>query len=111
MLSAQVKMWPTPTVPNGGRSVAHVTDWVSERTAYHNGKKVQVDLNAAVKMWPTPTAMTNTGGAAMCKWGGAGARKRLKEIVSPTEMNGALNPAWVSWLMGFPPDWTEIGGE
>jgi hypothetical protein len=49
-------LWPTPTLPNGGRSVAHVTDWRSDRTAYHNGKKVQVDLAQAVKMWPTPRA-------------------------------------------------------
>ena len=58
MLSAQVKdaLWPTPTTPNGGRSVKHVEDWRSDRTAYHKGRKVQVDLNAAVKMWPTPTA-------------------------------------------------------
>jgi hypothetical protein len=41
-------------LPNGGRSVKHVTDWRSDRTAYHNGKKVQVDLRAAVNMWPTP---------------------------------------------------------
>ena len=47
-------LWPTPTLPNGGRSVKHVTDWRSDRTAYHNGKKVQVDLRAAVNMWPTP---------------------------------------------------------
>ena len=51
-----VALWPTPTTPNGGRSVAHVEDWRSDMTAYHNGKKVQVDLNAAVKMWPTPRA-------------------------------------------------------
>jgi len=48
-------MWPTPNVPNGGRSVAHVTDWRG-RTAYHNGKKVQVGLESAVRMWPTPKA-------------------------------------------------------
>jgi hypothetical protein len=49
-------LWPTPMVPNGGRSVAHVNDWRG-RTAYHNGKKVQVDLRQAVKLWPTPTVM------------------------------------------------------
>ena len=58
-LADQVKdrrMWPTPMRPNGGRSVKHVTDWASDRTAYHNGKKVQVDLKAAVgggKLNPT----------------------------------------------------------
>lgn len=47
--------WPTPNLPNGGRSCAHVTDWRG-RTAYHNGKKVQVGLEHAVKFWPTPKA-------------------------------------------------------
>lgn len=52
-------LWPTPNVPNGGRSVAHVTDWRG-RSAYHNGKKVQVGLEAAVK-WQTPTAQDANG--------------------------------------------------
>lgn len=62
MLSGQVKLWPTPTTPNGGRSVSHVEDWRSDRTAYHNGRKVHVDLNAAVKMWPTPVSSEATHG-------------------------------------------------
>ena len=33
-----------------------MTDWRSAKTAYHNGRKVQVDLAAAVKFWPTPMA-------------------------------------------------------
>jgi hypothetical protein len=131
-------LWPTPNVPNGGRSVAHVTDWRGA-TAYHNGKKVQVGLESAVKMWPTPravewkaneyqqkdgrrwptltgavrmwptpTVMTNTGGAAMCKWGGSGARAKLRTMVTSEELNGALNPAWVEWLMGYPLEWTAL---
>jgi hypothetical protein len=48
-------LWPTPNVPNGGRSCKHVTDWRG-KTAYHNGKKVQVGLEHAAKMWPTPCA-------------------------------------------------------
>jgi site-specific DNA-cytosine methylase len=51
---------------------------------------------------PTPTAMTATGGAAMCKWGGSGARKKLALLFTPEEINGALNPDWVEWLMGYP---------
>jgi hypothetical protein len=62
-LATAVRMWPTPTCPNGGRSVAHVTDWRSERTAYTaKGKKVQVDLAQAVKRWPTPTSTLGTNG-------------------------------------------------
>jgi len=41
-------------LPNGGRSVAHVDEWRG-RSAYHKGKKVQVDLNQAIRLWPTPT--------------------------------------------------------
>lgn len=54
-LQMAAMMWPTPNCPNGGRSVKHVTDWRG-KSAYHNGKKVQVGLEAAVKMWPTPKA-------------------------------------------------------
>lgn len=57
-------LWPTPNVPNGGRSCAHVTDWrgADGRTAYHNGKKVQVGLEHAAKHWQTPTASLGTKG-------------------------------------------------
>jgi len=53
--------WPTPNCPNGGRSVAHVTDWRG-RTAYHKGKKVQFGLESAVRIWPTPTSTLGTNG-------------------------------------------------
>lgn len=48
--------YPTPNVPNGGRSTAHAE--MKEGTAYHNGKKVQVGLESIAKMasWRTPTA-------------------------------------------------------
>ena len=56
--------------------------------------------------WPTPTAVTATGGAALCKWGGTGARAKLRKMVTPKELNGPLNPEWVSWLMGWPRGWS-----
>ena len=58
--------------------------------------------------WPTPTAMTATGGAALCKWGGSGARAKLRKMVSSKELNGPLNPEWVSWLMGWPLGWSSL---
>ena len=47
--------WPTPNVPNGGRSIAHAE--MRGSTAYHKGKKVQVGLEAVAQMagWATPT--------------------------------------------------------
>ena len=94
-LPTAAKMWPTPTgqdASNNGGPSQH------ERNS--------LPLNAAV-MWPTPTVVTDTGGAALCKWGGSGARKKLKKMVSPKELNGALNPTWVCWLMGYPLDWLD----
>ncbi len=127
-------LWPTPTLPNGGRSVAHVTDWRSLRTAYHNGKKVQVDLAQAVKRWPTPRAndaekrgdfdATNprNGLPAAVKMFPtptardfrSPGRSRLERTGSksgdclPQVIGGQLNPTWVEWLMGFPAEWTAL---
>jgi hypothetical protein len=45
-------LWPTPTLPNGGRALPEGTT----RTGISpDGKKRQVDLSQAVKRWPTPT--------------------------------------------------------
>ena len=103
-------LWPTPMVPNGGRSVAHVTDWRSDRTAYHNGKKVQVDLNAAVKMWPTPTRRDYKGGRKpeTLKASGRGETNSLNDALTVNGQHGQLNPTWVEWLMGFPLGWTDL---
>jgi DNA (cytosine-5)-methyltransferase 1 len=95
-LQMAAMMWPTPNVPNGGRSVAHVTDWRG-KSAYHNGKKVQVGLESAVRMWATPTA--STGGPEPA---GTTGRKLV------TQVGGQLNPTWVEWLMGWPLGWTDL---
>jgi len=143
-------LWPTPTLPNGGRSIAHADEWRGN-TPYHKGKKIQVDLSQVVKgMWPTPTttdakrgvgtirphdtgiplpqrvaqtvAMWHTPTCHMAREGGYPAEFTRKTPTmtaeaytalgmtasgSPdqTERPGALNPAFVSWLMGFPPEW------
>ena len=113
-LRNQVQMWPTPVVPNGGRSVASVTDWRSPRTAYKNGKKVQVDLNAAVRMWPTPRANGATG---QCKHGDGGPDLQSAvmggaPVGAPTQTGktkGAqLSAAWVTRLMGLPDGWLDL---
>jgi len=51
-----VSTWPTPTLPNEGRSIAHADEWRGN-TPYCKGKKIQVDLaQVARAMWPTPCA-------------------------------------------------------
>lgn len=48
--------WPTPNVPNGGRVIPQNVKLMPGKAAYHDGRKVQVDLKAAVTRWPTPIA-------------------------------------------------------
>lgn len=45
---------------------------------------------------------------ALCKWGGSGARAKLRTMVTPQELNGPLNPAWVERMMGWPDGWTDL---
>ena len=129
-------LWPTPTCPNGGRSVAHVTDWRSERTAYTaDGKKVQVDLAQAVKHWPTPTVCGNYNRKGASATSGDGLATAVQmwrtpsaSVVEPKstvvkltgrkpsdpqvgladQVGGSLNPTWVEWLMGWPLGWTDL---
>ena len=84
---------------------AHKPEYVAAKKAQGHGMR---NLNDEVVLWPTPTAITNSGGAALCKWGGSGSRAKLAAMVTPAELNGSLNPTWVEWLQGFPPNWTEV---
>ena len=60
--------WPTPNVPNGGRSIPPGSEIKGRMTptAYRDGKKYQVDLNQAVKkgLWPTPLSQEAKHAAA-----------------------------------------------
>lgn len=50
-------VWPTPNVPNGGRTITGEIEWKGPTTAYRpDGQKVQVDLRSAVQHWLTPKA-------------------------------------------------------
>lgn len=67
----------------------------------------------AAAMYQTPTT-----GAGLC--GGTGNYQQLKALEASGQISeeerrsmaagngGQLNPAWVEWLMGFPPGWTEL---
>jgi hypothetical protein len=92
--------WPTPTATlaaHGGR--------ITPSKGREGGTLIEA---ISARRWPTPTAVTNSGGTAMCKWGGSGSREKLRGMVTPEELNGQLNPEWVEWLMGWPIGWTEL---
>ena len=95
-MMAKTGLWPTPNVPNGGR-----TTWYAEKVGnsyYHDGKKVQLVLEQAARMWPTPR-VSDHGNPGVHGQGGQDLR---------TEVGGQLNPTWVEALMGLPQGWTDI---
>lgn len=97
-LSAQVILWPTPTVcGNYNRKGASKTSGDG--------------LATAVRMWRTPNASDAS------KWSKQtleerlekGQQIRLNTQVSPDgSQAGLLNPNWVEWLMAWPIGWTDL---
>lgn len=90
-------LWPTPQAMDGNKGN-------KPPRPHDTGKSLP---QRVAELWPTPTAITDTGGAALCKWGGTRSREKLRAAVGNTVLNGALNPAWVCWLMGFPAAWED----
>lgn len=95
-------LWPTPN------ALPASNDLNLQCSGDGRTKPNKLGWAVAVAKWPTPTAVNSSGGAALCKWGGSGSREMLKKIVTPEELNGALNPTWVEWLMGWPLGWTDL---
>jgi hypothetical protein len=80
-------LWPTPNVPNGGRSVSHAEQ--QGGSFYHKGKKVQFGLEAAVRKWPTPTAGDAIGsGSRNTEWSKAHSGLSLTDAVRGDQGTG-----------------------
>ena len=94
-------LWPTPQARD--HFPAHKPEYIEAKRKQGHG---MFNLNDRVsELWPTPTAITDTGGAALCKWGGTRSREKLRQAVTSAELNGALNPDFPCWLMGYPAEW------
>jgi hypothetical protein len=105
-LNVAVKRWPTPRVS--------MTNGVSKEEVLEGDPKCRLEV--AVKRWPTPTAQDSTGGGNR-----NGPNSKAHAGISLTDaaltgdsstprsaVSGSLNPTWVEWLMGFPPEWTVL---
>ncbi len=107
-----ITSWPTPTA--SGFEARDPAKLLARRARLkaekRNGNGFGLTLGQQVCLllaWPTPTAVTDTGGTALCKWGGTRSRERLREAVGDTVLNGALNPEFPLWLMGYPSEWND----
>jgi hypothetical protein len=99
-LETAVKIWPTPT-----RSDYKGSGPTNIRKDGKDRKKDRLDY--AVEEWyPTPTVPGKHQVGTLGEWGGSGNKFRTPENMSVK--TGALNPAWVEWLMGFPDGWTDL---
>lgn len=108
--------WPTPNTPNGGRSPKggmSMTGMTEDRI------KRQVDLQHVARetaAWATPKSTDATAGpdfAMQTRHPSAGLSLPTQAAFGPTPSGesaqtgkrGALNPAFVCWLMGYPTAW------
>lgn len=89
-LNRDAALWKTPDVPNGGRTMSAVD--VAANGATDKGKR-QVGLENQVCHSFPQAQPTPTHGA--------------ESLPSAPTSRRRLNPAFVDWLMGLPPGWTD----
>jgi len=93
-------VWPTArasdhksgksSVTHNSRPLTEVATWATVRCQDSHGSGYQIDPRSGRQVL-TLTGQTRNGSPA------------------PTEKQGALNPEFVCWLMGFPAEWTASG--
>jgi hypothetical protein len=89
-------------------------------TAYRLPPLVPLTGGTESGLLPTPTETANMLAPSMQKWPAhrnifptpdANCWKGGSENQRKGQLNGSLNPQWVSWLMGFPVDWCDLPDE
>lgn len=99
--------WPTPAamVANLNEAIQSVAARRERIKAQKkNGNGFGLQLTTAVKMWPTPGANEDAAGTPNGKM----QRMLGNHPDVRSTGSGSLNPLWVEWLMGFPPEWTVL---
>lgn len=102
-------LWPTPGATEGG-PIPPDTNYRQNQRSYNSrtGKHVQITLRRAVQMYPTPTRRN----APDCPCERRRDTPQLECVVNmEASTNGKkLSPEFVELLMGYPKEWTVLGG-
>ena len=86
------EIWPTPTSRDWKDGTAEAC-----RNVPANGL-----LGREVHLWGTPNSHPRTFTPRQQT------RPNDEKYQLANQVGGSLNPAWVEWLMGFPPGWTDL---
>ena len=110
-------LWERTTLPrltsgtgSGSWATPQARDWKGPSGRSMKGE--ENDLPNQVKKWPTPTTRDYKGVPPDGYFRGGELQTdtvdRAVHAVSDGNNNGALNPTWVEWLMGWPIGWTSM---
>ena len=106
-------LWLTPNCmdalpPRSPEALKKQYDANRKGRTTHSTLREQVVYPPPAQMWQTPTSSEHKfrlkGNTQASKCLEAQARRGELQLGA----SGALNPAWVEWLMGFPAEWTEL---
>lgn len=108
-------LWPTPTASLADKGVRS-TEGAIREAARNQGPDLAAVTQAAVALYPTPRASANENRTTKIPPSQLDGRHGLylssvaigmepAGSSATTENSGALNPAFVCWLMGFLPGW------
>ena len=111
-------LWPTPTARD--HFPAHTPEYIAAKKAQGHGMS-NLNDTVSLSMWPTPCASDDRdrgrwenpaiqrrvelGKQVMLSMLAQGSGTIIDGLSAQTEKRGALNPEFVCWLMGFPPEW------
>ncbi len=103
---ARTGLWPTPTAGDAEASGSRNTPSSSAKPGLSLTDAVRADGGTG-RLWPTPIARdSRTIAGAKSKPGQEGTEGLIRQVAKAEKAtSGALNPAFVAWLMGYPPEW------
>jgi DNA (cytosine-5)-methyltransferase 1 len=101
-LKKRQEMWPTPCATD--HKGAGKTGTLRDRLDYAAERGA---TKSKTYTWPTPRTKGMCGGSGA--WAQLKANTTIEEARAMGAGNGGkLNPTWVEWLMGWPPEWTDL---